>query len=60
MSKLVGNIVDLVVLVEVFGVDQVCYFLLWEVLFGQDGSYSDEVIVIWINIDLVNEFGNLV
>jgi len=59
MSKSVGNIVDPVTLVDVFGVDQVRYFLLREVPFGQDGSYSEEAIVTRINTDLANELGNL-
>ena len=42
-----------------FGVDQVRYFLLREVPFGQDGSYSDEAIIARINADLANELGNL-
>jgi methionyl-tRNA synthetase len=59
MSKSVGNIVDPVTLVDRFGVDQVRYFLLREVPFGQDGSYSEEAIVTRINTDLSNELGNL-
>jgi methionyl-tRNA synthetase len=59
MSKSVGNIVDPVALVDTFGVDQVRYFLLREIPFGQDGSYSDESIVTRINTDLANELGNL-
>lgn len=59
MSKSVGNIVDPVALAEALGVDQVRYFLLREVPFGQDGSYSDEAIVTRINTDLANELGNL-
>ena len=59
MSKSVGNIVDPVGLVDTFGVDQVRYFLLREVPFGQDGSYSEEAIITRINTDLANEFGNL-
>jgi len=59
MSKSVGNVVDPVALVEAFGVDQVRYFLLREVPFGQDGSYSEEAIIGRINADLANEFGNL-
>jgi methionyl-tRNA synthetase len=59
MSKSVGNIVDPVTLVDMFGVDQVRYFLLREVPFGQDGSYSEEAIVTRINTDLANELGNL-
>ena len=59
MSKSVGNVVDPVALVESFGVDQVRYFLLREVPFGQDGSYSEDGIVGRINADLANELGNL-
>ncbi|MEI7716467.1 MAG: methionine--tRNA ligase [Mycobacterium sp.] len=59
MSKSVGNVVDPVALVERFGVDQVRYFLLREVPFGQDGNYTEEAIVTRINTDLANEFGNL-
>jgi methionyl-tRNA synthetase len=59
MSKSVGNIVDPVTLVDTFGVDQVRYFLLREVPFGQDGSYSEEAIITRINTDLANELGNL-
>lgn len=59
MSKSVGNVVDPVDLVEEFGVDQVRYFFLREVPFGQDGSYSEESIITRINTDLANELGNL-
>jgi methionyl-tRNA synthetase len=59
MSKSVGNIVDPGTLVDTFGVDQVRYFLLREVPFGQDGSYSEEAIITRINTDLANELGNL-
>jgi methionyl-tRNA synthetase len=59
MSKSVGNVVDPMALVESFGVDQVRYFLLREVPFGQDGSYSEDAIIGRINADLANEFGNL-
>jgi methionyl-tRNA synthetase len=59
MSKSVGNVVDPMVLVDEFGLDAVRYFLLREVPFGQDGSYSDEAIIGRINTDLANELGNL-
>jgi methionyl-tRNA synthetase len=42
-----------------YGVDALRYFLLREVVFGQDGSYSDEAIVTRANADLSNSFGNL-
>jgi methionyl-tRNA synthetase len=59
MSKSVGNVVEPTALVDQFGVDQVRYFLLREVPFGQDGSYNDDAIIARINGDLANEFGNL-
>lgn len=59
MSKSVGNVVDPIALVDEFGVDAVRYFLLREVPFGQDGSYSEEAIIGRINADLANELGNL-
>jgi methionyl-tRNA synthetase len=60
MSKSVGNVVDPMVLAERFGVDALRYFLLREVSFGQDGSYSAEAIVNRANAELANSFGNLV
>ncbi|MDX1890380.1 methionine--tRNA ligase [Mycolicibacterium sp. 050158] len=59
MSKSVGNVVDPSQLVDAFGLDQVRYFLLREVPFGQDGSYSEDGIISRINTDLANELGNL-
>ncbi len=59
MSKSVGNIVDPVALIDTFGVDQLRYFLLREVPFGQDGSYTEDAIIARINADLANELGNL-
>ena len=59
MSKSVGNVVDPASLIDTFGLDQVRYFFLREVPFGQDGSYSDEAIINRINADLANELGNL-
>jgi len=59
MSKSVGNVVDPFTLAKDYGVDQIRYFLLREVPFGQDGNYSREVIVQRINADLANDLGNL-
>ena len=59
MSKSVGNVVDPMALAERFGVDALRYFLLREVPFGQDGSYSAEAIVLRANAELANSFGNL-
>ena len=59
MSKSVGNVVDPFTMVDHYGVDQVRYFFLREVPFGQDGNYSHEAIVNRINADLANDLGNL-
>jgi methionyl-tRNA synthetase len=59
MSKSVGNVVDPFNLAEQYGVDQVRYFFLREVSFGQDGSYNHEAIVARTNADLANDLGNL-
>src|SRR3546814_9221978 len=59
MSKSLGNVVDPMELAERFGVDALRYYLLREVSFGQDGSYSAEAIVRTANADLANSFGNL-
>lgn len=59
MSKSVGNVVDPFDLVRAYGRDQVRYFFLREVMFGQDGNYSPEAIANRINADLANNLGNL-
>jgi methionyl-tRNA synthetase len=59
MSKSVGNVVDPFNLADQYGVDQMRYFFLREVPFGQDGSYNHEAIVARINADLANDLGNL-
>ena len=59
MSKSLGNVVDPMALADRFGVDALRYYLLREVSFGQDGSYSAEAIVRTANADLANSFGNL-
>src|SRR2546430_7063625 len=59
MSKSVGNVVDPMVLADRYGVDALRYFLMREVTFGQDGSYSHEAIVNRVNAELANSFGNL-
>jgi methionyl-tRNA synthetase len=59
MSKSVGNVIDPQWLIERYGVDQLRYFFLREVPFGQDGNYSHEAIVARINADLANDLGNL-
>jgi len=59
MSKSVGNVIDPFALAETYGVDQLRYFFLREVPFGQDGNYSHDAIVNRINADLANDLGNL-
>jgi methionyl-tRNA synthetase len=59
MSKSVGNVVDPIEMANLYGVDQLRYFLLREVSFGQDGSYSHDAIVTRCNADLANGLGNL-
>jgi methionyl-tRNA synthetase len=59
MSKSVGNVIDPITLSQHYGVDQMRYFFLREVPFGQDGNYSHEAIVNRINADLANDLGNL-
>jgi methionyl-tRNA synthetase len=59
MSKSAGNVADPLELAERYGVDQLRYFLLREVTFGQDGAYSEEAIVTRCNAELANSFGNL-
>ncbi|MGE5267425.1 MAG: methionine--tRNA ligase [Deltaproteobacteria bacterium] len=59
MSKSVGNVVDPFALVDHYGVDQVRYYFMREVVFGADGSYSPETIAARINADLANGLGNL-
>ncbi|MBV9840370.1 MAG: methionine--tRNA ligase [Sphingomonadaceae bacterium] len=59
MSKSVGNVVDPIEMAQLYGVDALRYFLLREVSFGQDGSYSHDAIVTRVNADLANGLGNL-
>ena len=59
MSKSLGNVVDPIELAERYGVDALRYFLMREVSFGQDGTWSEEAIVTRCNAELANSFGNL-
>lgn len=59
MSKSVGNVVDPFAMVDAYGLDQVRFFFMREVPFGNDGSYSHEAIATRMNTDLANNFGNL-
>ncbi|MEG1394397.1 MAG: methionine--tRNA ligase [Clostridia bacterium] len=60
MSKSKGNVVDPFILSERYGVDALRYYLLREVAFGQDGSYTNESFIKRYNSDLANDLGNLV
>ncbi len=59
MSKSLGNVVDPAAMATRFGVDRLRWFLLRDVAFGDDGSYSDEAIIERTNADLANGIGNL-
>ena len=59
MSKSLGNIEDPMELINSFGVDQLRYFLMRETIFGNDGNYSDELLINRVNSDLSNDLGNL-
>ncbi len=60
MSKSKGNVIDPLQLVNKYGVDAVRYYLVKELNFGQDGMYSEEMLVNRINSDLANDLGNLI
>ena len=59
ISKSLGNVIEPLGLVERYGLDQVRYFMLREVPFGNDGDFSRSAMVGRINGDLANDFGNL-
>jgi methionyl-tRNA synthetase len=59
IGKSLGNVIDPIQLVDKYGVDPVRYFLLREVPFGADGTYTEEALVRRTNVDLANDLGNL-
>ena len=60
MSKSLGNVVNPLDLVDIYGLDAFRYFLLREMVFGLDSDFSEEALVARINSDLANDLGNLV
>ncbi len=60
MSKSKGNVVDPFVLTDRYGVDALRYYLLRSMPFGDDSNYTSELLLSYINNDLVNDLGNLV
>ncbi len=59
MSKSLGNVVDPETLAGRFGIDQVRYFFLREMVFGLDAHFSEAALITRINADLANDLGNL-
>ena len=59
MGKSLGNAVDPIQLLDRYGVDPVRHYLLREVPFGADGSYTEDALILRTNVDLANDLGNL-
>ena len=59
MSKSLGNVVDPLAMIKKYGLDQLRFFLMREVPFGNDGDFSEAAMVTRINAELANAFGNL-
>lgn len=60
ISKSKGNAVDPRILVDAYGTDAVKYYLLRDIVFGNDGDFSEDNLIVRINADLANDLGNLV
>ncbi len=59
MSKSLGNVLDPQELADTYGLDSLRYFLLREVPFGNDGTFSRKALVSRLNVELANDLGNL-
>jgi len=59
ISKSLGNVIDPVLIINEYGLDQFRYFVLREVPFGNDGDFSIKALKNRINSDLANDLGNL-
>ena len=59
MSKSKGNILDPLEMIKNYGLDQLRYYLVKEVSFGNDGNISNENMENCVNSDLANNYGNL-
>lgn len=59
MSKSLGNVIDPKTVIEKYGLDQVRYFLMREMTFGNDGNFSHDGMIKRMNTELANDFGNL-
>ncbi|MBS3754648.1 MAG: methionine--tRNA ligase [Desulfobacterales bacterium] len=59
MSKSLGNVIDPIELKESYGSDAIRYFLMREMTFGLDSSFSEVALINRINADLANDLGNL-
>lgn len=60
MSKSKGNVIDPEILCDRYGVDAIKYFLMREIPFGSDSTFTNEALINRINSDLANDLGNLV
>ena len=59
ISKSLGNVIDPLQVISTYGLDQMRYFLMREVPFGNDGDFSRRALINRINSELANGFGNL-
>jgi len=59
MSKSLGNVIEPLELKKTYGLDALRFFLMREMVFGLDSSFSEDALVHRINSDLANDLGNL-